>query len=465
MVHLFVFTDVELYCLSTKSIGEGGLKMQEKRENSKEDPVSTIGLSDSGGSAHVMAKRAREVSDYLVAVSRISAATSGLTDLNAILPIVLNTTLSLMDGVVGGIMLLDNETGMLSYCVHHGLSDKYTTEMRLRPGEGVAGQVAQSGRPILLDDISSNPNAARLDLITTEGIKAFVSIPLRARDNVLGVLNVGSHRARHFTTEDLHLLGTIGDQLGIAIEHARLYERLAKARERYRQVARQVLLSQEEERKRVARELHDETSQSLTGLALTLQVLIQSAEAAGVRESEFKATLERAHSLTVQISSDVSRLIANLRPTLLDTLGLFPAIRRYAETNLGPLGVNVYVEAEEATSPPEEVEVGLFRWAQGAIGNIMQHSEARNVTISCKREDDELVLRIRDDGRGFNVSEITGVEETGRGAGLFSMKERMSLLGGHCTAESRPRHGTVVTARVPIFWSTADAKDTRTGSG
>ncbi len=439
--------------------------MQEDWNQRNEESAPVANLSGSNHSAHGMAEGARQANDTLVAVSRISAATSGLTDLNAILPIVLNTTLSLMDGVVGGIMLLDNETGMLSYRVHHGLSDKYATEMRLRLGEGVAGQVAQSGRPILLDDISSNPNAARLDLISTEGIRAFVSIPLRARERVLGVLNVASRRARCFTREDLHLLGTIGDQLGIAIEHARLYERLAKARERYRQVARQVLLSQEEERKRIARELHDETSQSLTGLALTLQVLIQSAEAAGVQDSEFRGTLEKAHSLAVQISSDVSRLIANLRPTLLDTLGLIPAIRRYAETNLAPLGVNVSIESEEVTSPPEEVEAGLFRWAQGAIGNIMQHSQARNVTVSCNREGDELVLRIRDDGRGFNVLEITGVEETGRGAGLFSMKERISLLGGNCTAESRPEQGTVVTARVPIFWSSTDAKDTGINSG
>jgi len=114
---------------------------------------------------------------------------------------------------------------------------------------------------------------------------------------------------------------------------------------------------------------------------------------------------------------------------------------------------------------PGETEVGLFRWAQVVIGNIVQHSQARNATISLKREGDELVLCIRDDGKGFNVSELTGVEEGGRGAGLFSMKERVRLLGGSCLVESQPGQGTTATARVPMVWSMTNAKDKSISSG
>lgn len=367
--------------------------------------------------------------DDLMTLSRVSAAISGLTDLEGILRVGLNSVLGIINGVVGGIMLMDEETKTLSYRVYHGLSDKYAAEMHLRLGEGIAGKVAQSGRSTLLEDISLEPEAARLDLISTEGLRAFISVPLRAREQVLGVMNVASQIPRRFTKEDLYFLGSVGDQLGIAIEHAKLYEQLRNGRERYRQLARQVLLVQEEERKRIARELHDESSQALTGLALNLQVLIETAETAGVRDTEFKARLKRAHSLAVQIGAEVSRLIADLRPSLLDTLGLVPAIRQYAETNLTPSGINVSFEFEriEGSALPGEVEVGLFRWAQGAIGNIVQHSQARNATISLKREGDELVLCIRDDGKGFNVSQLTGVAESGRGAGLFSMKAGLSL--------------------------------------
>jgi two-component system sensor histidine kinase UhpB len=242
---------------------------------------------------------------------------------------------------------------------------------------------------------------------------------------------------------------------------------LRKSRERYRRLARQILVAEEEERRRIARELHDESSQALTGLALNLQVLVETAETAGVRDTEFKARLNRAHSLAVQIGAEVSRLIADLRPSLLDTLGLVPAIRQHAETTLAPLGINVSFDLEKIEGPalPGEVEIGLFRWAQGAIGNIVQHSQARNAAISLKREGDELVLCIRDDGKGFNVHQLTGVEVSGRGAGLFSMKERVRLLSGSCLVESQPGQGTTVTARVPMFWSMTNVENKSISGG
>lgn len=404
--------------------------------------------------------------DDLVTLSRVSAAISGLTDLEAILRVGLDSVLDIMSGVVGGIMLIDEETKTLSYRVYHGLSAKFAGEMRLHLGEGLGGKVAQNGKSVLLEDISLEPDAARLDLLSTEGLRAFICVPLRARDRVLGVMNVASHMPHQFTKDDLHVLGSIGDQLGIAIEYIMLYEQLRKGRERYRQLARQILLAQEEERRRIARELHDETSQALTGLALNLQVLMETAETAGIQDTEFNARLNKAHSLAVHISTEVSRLIANLRPSLLDTLGLIPAIRQYAETSLTPLGINVSFEFRGIEgSLPLEVEVGLFRWAQGVIGNIVQHSQARNTTISLKREGDELVLCIKDDGKGFDVSQLTEVEESGRGAGLFSMKERVRLLGGSCLVESQPGRGTTATAKVPMVWRTTNAKDKSISSG
>jgi len=422
-------------------------------------PIPSVEPTNSDLNVRDPESKTKKRADDLVALSRVSAAISSLSDLGAILRIGLHNVLDIMGGASGGIMLLDEETETLSYHVYHRLSAAYAEEMHLRLGEGIAGKVAQSGRPIVLEDISSEPSAARPDLIRMEGLKAFLSIPLQSKAKVLGVLNVASHAPRRFTKRDMHLLHSIGDLLGIAIEQAKLYEQLRKGRERYRQLARQVLMAQEEERRRIARELHDESSQALAGLALNLRALLEMAEIAGINDTEFKARLKEAHSLAVEISTEVSRLIADLRPTLLDTLGLIPAIRQHAKSNLTPLGIDVSFEFEgiERALPPE-VESGLFRWVQGAIGNIMQHSQARNATISMKHEGDELVLLISDDGKGFDVSQLTGIEQSGRGAGLFSMKERVGLLGGTCSVQSQPGRGTTATARIPIIWSTADAE-------
>lgn len=403
---------------------------------------------------------AKNRDNELMALSRVSAAISGLWDLEAILKVGLNSVLEIMHGVIGGVMFLDEETQTLSYFVYQGLSAKYAEDMRMKLGEGIAGKVAQDGRAILLEDISLEPRAARPDLIKTEGLKAFISVPLRAKDKILGVMNVASPMPRCFGNRDIYLLHSIGDILGTAIEQAKLYEQLRKSRERYRELARQILLAQEEERRRIARELHDETSQTLSGLALNLQALIEMAEIAGIQNPEFKERLKKTHSLTVQASAEVVRLVANLRPTILDTLGLIPAIRRYAETNLTTMGINVHFELKESVKPLlQEVEMGLFRWAQGVIGNIIQHSHARNATISLRREGDGIVLCISDDGKGFDVPQLSGIDKRGRGAGLFSLKERIGLLGGTCSVQSQPGKGTTVTARIPITWGRSNAKD------
>ncbi|MFC2060273.1 GAF domain-containing protein [Chloroflexota bacterium] len=401
----------------------------------------------------------------LVVLSQISAALSGLWDLDAILRVALDKTLNIMNGTIGGILLLDEQTRTLSYRVHQGLSTRYIEEVRLNLGEGIAGRVAESGKSVLLEDVSVDPRVANPDLISTEGLKAFISVPLRAKDKVLGVINIASHMSHRFTTNDMYLLHSIGDQLGVAIEQTRLYERLRKARERMRRLARQNLVAEEEERRRIARELHDETSQSLSGLALQLQALVDMSEMSGKQSDEFIAALKKVQSLTVQVHIEVSRLIADLRPSLLDTLGLVPAVRQHAETRLHNLGINVSVETSgvERRLPPD-IEVALFRVIQGAIGNIVQHSKAENAIIVLEYQDDELLLRVGDDGQGFNVAEITDVEESGRGRGLFSMRERVGFLGGTGWIESQIGQGTTVWARVPIGQDIEYAEDKGTAS-
>jgi signal transduction histidine kinase len=387
----------------------------------------------------------------VVALSRVSAAISGLHELDAILRIGLDNVLNIMNGTVGGIMLLDGPGQTLSYRVHHGLSDKYAEEMRLKLGEGIAGKVAQSGRAVLLEDISSEPDAARTDLISSEGLRAFLSVPLRAKDNVLGVMNVASHVPHRFSKEDVYLLHSIGDQLGIAIEQAILTERLRKARERLRKLARQNLVAEEEERRRIARELHDETSQSLSGIALQLEALIEVSAKSGSQDPQFIAGLKKVQSLTVQVHKEVSRVIANLHPTVLETLGLVAAVRQHVKNSLQPLNINVTVEVKGTERRfAADVETAVFRVVQGTIGNIIKHSKAKNASIVLVYEPNEFSLTIRDDGLGFDVSKLTDVEESGRGRGLFSMRERIGFLGGTSGVESRVGAGTTVWARIPI---------------
>jgi signal transduction histidine kinase len=349
--------------------------------------------------------------------------------------------------------------------MQRGLSAKYAEEMRIAFSEGIAGRVAQTGEPILLEDISKDLRTVRPDLISAEGIKGFVSIPLKAKDKVVGVMNVASHTAGRFGADDMYLLNSIGDYLGTAIEQARLYERLARVGERYKVLLQHSLTAQEGERKRIARELHDETSQALTSLTLNLQAIIQMAEMKGIKDAELMEKLKTTHSYAVRAGHEVVRLMKELRPTLLDELGMPAAIHRYAKDTLQAQGINVSAEFRGTDERfPPEVEVTLFRIAQAAIGNILEHSGAKNVSIKLECNDSECVLTIEDDGKGFDVSKLTRVDPSGRGAGLFTMRERTSLMGGTGYVESKPGRGTRVIAKVPLSRDVIDEEDKSTNS-
>jgi signal transduction histidine kinase len=440
--------------------------------------VTLYPLRDSQGNINAFAELRKDVTaerelesqilkrhHHLHALNRISSATSGLWDLDTILNIALDTVLEIIGATTGGILLLHEKTRMLSYQVYRGLSAKYVEQVKMSLGEGVAGRVAQTGEPVVLEDISRDPRTAYPDLISTEGLRGFISVPLKAKDEVVGVMNVAAHMPGQFSAEDMYLLNSIGCQLGTAIEQARLYKGQELGRERYQTLLQHALTAQEEERKRIARELHDETSQALTSLTLNLQAAITKAETDGVVEADFINRLRKIQSLAVHTQSEISRLMKELRPTLLDELGLPAAISRYAKDSLESLGTKVSTEFEGVEERlPSEIEVTLFRISQGMIGNILEHAEAKNVSVRLKCDDSKCVLNIDDDGKGFDVSKITRVDKGGRGAGLFTMKERARLVGGRCSIKSQLGEGTRIVVKVPLKGFLPDAEDKNTNS-
>lgn len=402
---------------------------------------------------------------HLHALNRISSATSGLSDLDSILNIALDTVLEIIGATTGGILLLNEQTQLLRYRVYRGLSAKYVEQMEMKLGKGVAGRVARTGEPVVLEDISRDPRAVHPDLVSTEGLRGFVSVPLKAKDRVVGVMNIAAHTPGQFSKEDMYLLNSIGYQLGTAIEQARLYRRLELGRERYQTLLRHALTAQEQERKRIARELHDETSQALTSLTLNLQAAITKAKTDGVVEADLIGKLQKVQSQVVHTQNEIAKLMKELRPTLLDELGLPAAITRYAKDSLEPMGTKVSTEFDRvAERLPAQVEVTLFRIAQGTIGNILEHAEAKNASIRLECNTTECVLAVQDDGKGFDVKKITRVDKGGRGAGLFTMKERAYLVGGACRIDSKPGKGTKIVVKVPVKGFMTDGEDKSTNS-
>ena len=407
-------------------------------------------------------------SAHLRALSRVSAALCGLSDLQAILRVGLDSVYDLLRGAVGGILLIDEDTQTLRYRIAYGLPPQAIEDTTLAVGEGIAGRVADTGRAFLLEDISLDSNAAKASLETgefpLEGLRALASIPLRSRHRIFGVINVASREPRSFSTDDIYVLHSIGEQMGVAIERAEVHQQLTTGRETYQRLARYCLVAQDDERRMIARELHDETSQSISAIALNLRALVEMAEMSG-ENPELVERIRKVEHMAQQTAQELTRITNHLRPALLDSAGLVPAIHRYAEERLQPQGVEVSVEVR-GTLPriAPEVEASLFRFAQGALSNIGRHAQATAVSIVMDSTGEGFVLRISDNGRGFDVSKVTGIDEkTGRGRGLVTMKERIRLVGGSCDVQSVPGKGTTIVAKIPIK-DVGDAQDTSPSS-
>lgn len=239
---------------------------------------------------------------------------------------------------------------------------------------------------------------------------------------------------------------------------AKVEERTRQLDESYREIERKeadrgrllqkVLTVQEEERKRIARELHDETTQSLVGLLMRLEALMV---VPNITSGDTRNMLVEMKNLAVRTIDNVHKIIFDLRPSVLDDLGLLPAIRWYTENRLGAQGIEVRIEVtgEEMKLPPQ-VEIALFRVVQEAITNIIKHAGANNVVVSVELTPSTIGIEIEDDGKGFDLNAINSQADKIQGIGLLGMRERITLISGKFNITSQPGGGTRIAVEVAL---------------
>ena len=248
---------------------------------------------------------------------------------------------------------------------------------------------------------------------------------------------------------DVALLETVGSQLSIAIENASLYQEVQERDAMRGELLQQIVDAQEKERQRVARELHDSTGQSLTALGLGL---------AAVSDNLYRNTdraawqLDELRSLNSQTLQDVHNLVADLRPSLLDNLGLVSALRSQVLAFRKRTGIDAtfYHTGEKRREDPT-IELTIYRIAQEALTNIAKHAKARMVKVRLISRPDRLCLRIRDNGQGFDTEKVLDSSQKRRESwGLLGMQERVSLIGGHFFIRSREDVGTIIQICIPL---------------
>jgi signal transduction histidine kinase len=216
-----------------------------------------------------------------------------------------------------------------------------------------------------------------------------------------------------------------------------------------RALTERAINAHEDERKRIARQLHDDTAQSLSMLIISLDQLTGMMPP---DQADAQARLQKARDLAISTLKDLRQTAYDLRPTMLDDLGLAPAIRWYARSRLEEAGVHVQLDiADEATNRlPPRLETTLYRIAQEAMTNILRHANATSATIQLTRLNSHVCLRIEDDGRGFDVAQTPRQAVRLQHFGLLGMRERAELVGGTVTLSSRPGRGTSLEVTLPL---------------
>jgi signal transduction histidine kinase len=229
---------------------------------------------------------------------------------------------------------------------------------------------------------------------------------------------------------------TVLDDLDHVLDEARRYHG------RLQHLSAQVLSAHEAERKRIARELHDDTAQALTSILVRLRLLERS-----TGDETVKQNVEELRELTGGALESVRRMAMDLRPAALDDLGLVAALRAYCEkfSRNWPIRVEVTTSGLKRRLP-REVELVLYRVVQEALTNVAKHSGATSAWVSLRRRSNVVTMTVRDDGRGFDPATVGAAD--GSGLGLFGMRERLALVGGSTEIDSLVGRGTTITTRV-----------------
>lgn len=390
------------------------------------------------------------------ALYRITETLISTLEVDDILAFITGELLRLFDLDLCCIGLFDGEESSLriaSACASSGAEGGGPAKLELAPGclRALAGEG---------DDETSGPFRVGVGDLAPCGdvgmlgeLEAVFLLPLKVKGRTTGAVLLGSREDISFSEEEKELLVAIGNQAAMAIENARLYEDLRYDEEVQRQLLQKVITAQEDERRRVAVELHDGVIQNLVSALYRLRLC---AVRMGDADSEAALALREAEEIMDGSIAEMRRIVVGLRPSVLDDLGLAVALEKHVAQLQEKVDFRILLQMAEEGLPPLtlEAETALFRIAQEALNNAVKHSRCGKAKVALRVEGDSLLMEVADDGVGF---ELTGTQRrfTG-GFGLVGMRERAESLGGSLEIRSGRGKGTSVITRLPLHGITRE---------
>jgi PAS domain S-box-containing protein len=319
---------------------------------------------------------------------------------------------------------------------------------------GGLSHVLRRGESLLVSTVDEQDMAAvahspeHLDEMRALGMCSCMMVPLLARGRTLGALIfMTAESKRIYGAADLVLAEELARLAALALDRANLHEEVAQRQQELQTLVGRLLTSQEEERRRVAYELHDGLAQVL---AANHQYLQSYARRYRPRSEAGRAALDAVLALAQRCIGETRRVVAGLRPTILDDFGLASAVRQELDALRHAGWTVTYEENLGDERLPVPVETALFRVVQEAVTNARKHSQTTNLRVRLHRTATAVRVEVRDPGRGFDPATVSRVSGPGERLGISSMQERVALLGGHLQIRSRPNRGTHVVVEVPV---------------
>lgn len=371
----------------------------------------------------------------LAAVSAALLAMSRHLEVRDVLKTIVASARELLDAEYAALGVPDDHGGFAQFVVD-GISDAQWKAIGPLPRQhGILAAMLREARPQRLADVRKDSRFEGWPS-THPDMSDFLGMPVRDGDEVIGALYLANKRCPKpegscgFTEDDEDVLGILAQHAAIALTNARLYER-----------SRELTIA--EERSRLAHELHDAVSQKLFSLRLTAQA---AATLVDRDPSRAKGELQQVAALAAEAADELRAAVVELRPAALDEDGLIATLRTQAQVLDRAHTARVTFTSRGVRALPAAQEEALLRVAQEALHNALRHSEAAEVEVSLDRHGSATVLRVTDDGKGFDP---LGIRRAGRHLGLVSMRDRASGVGGTLTVESTPGKGTTIEMEVP----------------
>lgn len=300
--------------------------------------------------------------------------------------------------------------------------------------------ILTSGTAVLIPDLRAHPGWSLP--ADPESETSWMGVPLFARGDVAGLFSLSKREPGYFNEEHVKLAEALSSQASVAVENAILFEQMQAATVRMRLLSRRLVEVQENERRRIARELHDEAGQALASLRFGLRLLERELDTGRSGSERLTELVQR----TDQVIDGLHRLAADLRPASLDHLGLEAALRQYARSAGSESGLAVRFKARGLADGrlPMVVETALYRVVQEAVTNVLRHARATRVDVLLERGGDRVMAMVEDNGVGFDPAGVRSSDCLG----LVGLRERAEALGGTLTVESAPGAGTTVVVEV-----------------